>query len=321
MRRVRGKTLRDILGDRCGTEVACPHATAHLIDIYEHVCRTIAYAHDAGIMHRDLKPENIMVDDFFTVFVMDWGLSKRVPAGDAGDDDVMRTQEGTIKGTPAYMSPEQASGAVDSIDYRSDVFSLGIILYEILTGQLPFVGRTHTEMLEEILYHEPPNPRTVKPCADRELAAICMKALDKDPRRRYPTAKELATDIRNYREFRTVSAVAPRIRDRLVKWARRHTVVATAVTTLVLALGIAVAGFGIYRYAEGSALKQGRECMVCEIEDCLDRDEFLRARRKAEELIGSIEEKNPLRFDAEETARVRELLQQARAGVEKGGGR
>ena len=239
MKKVAGRTLRQILKDEFRHGPPDAQRQAELFRIFETICQTVAYAHAQGIVHRDLKPENIMVDDFGVVLVMDWGLSKRVDQA-ARPQDITATQPGVVKGTPAYMSPEQASGAVSEVDYRTDVFSLGIILYQILTGCLPFSGDSHFKVLEQIRTRDPDPPRKVNRRASRVLAAVCMKALNKDPSQRYPTARELADDFRRAESHLTTSAYAPGPFDLLGNWVWRNTVLAAALgTALVLLLAFA----------------------------------------------------------------------------------
>jgi stress-induced morphogen len=152
-------------------------------------------------------------------------------------------------GTPGYMSPEQAQGA-DAVRPERDVFALGVILYEILSGQRPFAGKSPLDVKNEVLFHEPPAPLTLNARAGRELSAICMKAIHKDPARRYLSARELAADLRRFREFRPVSVVEPRLVERVVLWARRHGVLAAALGTLLAAVVVAAGFAGVQRYVE-----------------------------------------------------------------------
>ena len=231
MKRVRGRTLRELLSVRTPADVASRNSLARFVGIFERVCQTVASAHAAGVIHRDLKPENVMVDELGVVYVMDWGLAKRLqPVRTLGDET--RTQLGELMGTPAYMSPEQARGEAAGSGRETDVFSLGIMLYEILTGRRPFRGADYRETMQKILYEEAPDPRRLNRRSGRDLAAIAMKALEKNPMRRYRDAGELAEDIRRYREFLPVSAVRPRLVDRLGSWARRRPAVAAALATL-----------------------------------------------------------------------------------------
>ena len=230
MKKVRGRTLGDILdGPRRLDRSAAQH-TAEMLDILAKVCQTVAYAHSLGIVHRDLKPRNIMVDDFGVVIVLDWGLSKKIDQ-DVREQGILATQPGVVKGTPAYMSPEQAKGKPDEVDLRTDVFALGIILYQILTGRMPFQGQTHTQVLEAIKERQPPDPRRINRRASHTLAAVCMKALSKDPDERYPSAKEMAEDLERYRDHVETSAYHPGPLARLFNWLYRHPVLGTAIGT------------------------------------------------------------------------------------------
>src|SRR5262249_13523244 len=156
------------------------------------VCHTIAYAHSRGVVHRDLKGDNVMLGDFGEVIVLDWGLAKVLdrpeqdPA-DAPEDPVDETQDagltmqGEIVGTPAYMAPEHAQGRLDQIDQRTDIYGLGAMLYEILTGRPPFAGSSTLESLRKAVRGDPPPPRELWPEVPPALEEACLKALAKDP--------------------------------------------------------------------------------------------------------------------------------------------
>ena len=237
MKKVHGRTLSELLEERSEDDLRDRGSMAHFIEIFIRACQAVAAAHDQGVIHRDLKPENIMVDDLGVVYVMDWGLAKKlVEDEDGNQSDSQRTRLGAVMGTPAYMSPEQASGHGATSDRQTDVFSLGVMLYEILTGVNPFRSTSAVESMKGVMYHEPDPPRKRNPRIDRTISAITMKALDKDPFRRYRSAHELAEDVRRYREYLPVSAVEPTRLEKLANLARRRPRLATVLATLVVVL-------------------------------------------------------------------------------------
>jgi hypothetical protein len=270
MERVQGETLTELLRKRTLEEVRDPSTLLHHVDTFERVCQTMAYVHSRGVIHRDLKPGNIMADRFGAVFVMDWGIAKRLTTEENPFVDEDSTRHGAVLGTPGYMAPEQIDAESDTIDARADVFSLGIILYQILTGERPFKARNPPAMREEIRRSHPRPPIDVNRTAGRELSAICMKALEKDPDRRYASAEELARDIRCYRESLPVSAIRPRPVDRLVYWARRHRALAAASATLVLIALLLGAVVGSRAYLQNRMLNSGLANLEQSREELID---------------------------------------------------
>lgn len=256
MKRVQGETLRKILRGYKNQGAREQADIVRFIDIFERVCDTVAFAHDQGIIHRDLKPENVMIDLHGSVYVMDWGLAKRL--GDDGQG--YQTRSGVLVGTPAYMSPEQARGQGKLAEYTADVFALGTLLYEMMTGHRPFGGTSTREILEGVLYEEPKRPRKLNPHVPRALAAIAMKALSKDPEQRYATAREMLADLRRFREYRPVEAMPFNARDRIAYWARRHPRWATGAISLavfiVLAFSLLAYRFYLDRVFEEDAAQR-----------------------------------------------------------------
>jgi serine/threonine-protein kinase len=182
MRHVAGTTL----AARIASGPLPPRVAAGMI---ASVARAVHHAHQAGILHRDLKPSNILLDLSGQPYVTDFGLAKRVEAGPR------LTHSGAILGTPSYMPPEQASGNRGPLGPTADVYSLGAILYELLTGRPPFQAATAVDTLLMVLDQEPVPPRLLNPSLDRELEIVCLRCLQKPPDLRYPTAEALAADL------------------------------------------------------------------------------------------------------------------------------
>jgi len=167
---------------------------AAVVALVEKVARAVHHAHEHGILHRDLKPGNILLDDRGEPLVTDFGLAKFLA------DDVELTRTGERPGTPAYMAPEQFAGGPGAVTERSDVWALGVLLYELLTQQRPFEGSSREELTRRVLDTEPPRPRALRPELDRGLEKIVLNCLAKAPEQRYQTAAALADDLRRWRQ-------------------------------------------------------------------------------------------------------------------------
>src|SRR5579864_1809356 len=163
------------------------------------VARAVHYAHQRGILHRDLKPSNVLVDTAGTRYVTDFGLAKRL-----SDTGRSLSDTGAVLGTPRYMAPEQAAGRKD-LTVAADVYSLGVILYERLTGQVPFPGDNVLTILRRVREADPPRPSTLAPGLDRDLETVILKCLDKEPSRRYASAEALADDLSDWLSGRPIT--------------------------------------------------------------------------------------------------------------------
>lgn len=254
MKFVRGATLAEVIaGLATGkAEAAEKYPLATLLTIFQKVCDAVAFAHSRGVWHRDLKPENIMIGDFGEVLVMDWGLAKESgftaleksaespePAADAVS---MRTIDGTVMGTPAYMAPEQARGETAALDHRSDIYALGTILYEILHLQPAVRGETLEEVVQKVatgvIDAPEPRPALHLPAhkAPASLEAVCRKAMAFEPERRYQQVQDLQADLTAYQSGFATSAESAGLGKHLALFIKRNRGVSLAAAAGFIAL-------------------------------------------------------------------------------------
>ena len=348
MKLVKGRTLATLLAER-PTPAA---GLRRLVDVFESVCQTVAYAHSRGVIHRDLKPANIMVGAFGEVQVVDWGLAKVLARGGTADEQRARAAQsertvletvrsdgsgggtdslvGSVLGTPAYMPPEQASGRVDRLDERSDVFALGAILCEILTGAPPYAGEPD-EALPKAAHAEldDADGRLNESGADAELVDLARRCLVAAPRARLRNASVLAEGIRAYTEAvderarsAQIEAAEARVRIAQERKARKLTVALTASL-----LGTLVLGGGGWAWnqnrerAELERVERGLDDVRARVQALQDEgrtEDAVQAAQNALVLVDGRAQADPLRARAEAIAtRAAELAGGARARLER----
>ena len=197
-----GRTLADLIGER-RRQTEVPAGYYHdVAQLFVRAADALQVVHDAGVVHRDIKPSNILLDGGGNPKVADFGLAQV-------EDALALSRTGDFAGTPYYMSPEQAAARRIGIDHRTDVFSLGVTLYETLTLSRPFEGDTSQEVLEKILMDDPPEPRRLRARMPRDLSVICLKAMQKKRDRRYPSMRAFAEDLQRFLAGETIRARAP----------------------------------------------------------------------------------------------------------------
>jgi serine/threonine-protein kinase len=253
--------MRFVQGETLGHVVAELHQPAHagtgadrelelrtLLRRFISVCNTVAYAHGRGVLHRDLTPRNIMLGRYDETLVIDWGLARPIGGAESvARDQLVPISSGAgaaaptagIIGTPSYMSPEQAEGRHEAIGPASDIYGLGAILYQILTGRAPVTGASVTEILEQVRRGAFPRPCAVNPRVPRALEAVCLKAMALRPEDRYAKAESLALDIERWLGDEPTSAYSEPLTARTWRWMRKHRTAAWAAAVLVITAAIA----------------------------------------------------------------------------------
>jgi serine/threonine protein kinase/tetratricopeptide (TPR) repeat protein len=205
-----------------------PLSILQAAEIMAKVARTVHYAHQHGILHRDIKPGNILLDTNGEPHLTDFGLARLVEA----ESTVTRTEE--MMGTPSYMAPEQAVGYNAQLTSATDVYGLGAVFYQLLTGHPPFAAETTYEIIRLLIETEPREPRLLNPKVNRELSTICLKCLEKDPKQRYPSALALAQDLEHWLKHEPIQAHRTGIFTRGRKWVQRNPAIAALIASLVV---------------------------------------------------------------------------------------
>jgi tetratricopeptide (TPR) repeat protein/tRNA A-37 threonylcarbamoyl transferase component Bud32 len=222
-----------------------PQSARWSAELMRTLARAVQFAHEHGILHRDLKPGNVLLEHDGTPKVADFGLAKRLDTAELGrgtDGEAPNlTRTGDILGTPSYMAPEQAEGKRE-VGPAADIWALGVILYELLTGRLPFRGLSAVETILKVMGEEPVPPRRLEPAVPRDLETICLKCLEKKPRGRYGTAAELGDDLDRFLVGEPIRARPVGRMGRAIKWARRRPAQALLLTVSALALTALVGG-------------------------------------------------------------------------------
>ncbi|MCB9650131.1 MAG: protein kinase [Deltaproteobacteria bacterium] len=254
MKLVRGRTLK--------AAIAAAHDMQDRLSLLSHfvdLCQAIAYAHSRGVIHRDIKPDNVMIGEFGETLVLDWGVAKLKGSEDLRGDDLARavarlrdeegaqTLPGAAFGTPVYMAPEQADGRIDDVDERSDVWALGVVLYQLLSGHIPYPDSHVLAVLVRASKAELVPLEEVCPDAPPELAAVVRRALAPDKAARYPSAKALADDVLAFQAGRRVEAYRYSVREVILRFVAEHraTVTVAAIAAAVLLVVLAGAYLGL----------------------------------------------------------------------------
>jgi serine/threonine protein kinase/tetratricopeptide (TPR) repeat protein len=341
MRFIRGRTLSEAVKGYHRQRAAGQAGRLELRELlgaFVGVCNAVAYAHSRGVIHRDLKGPNVVLGDFGEVMVLDWGLAKVLsgqgPQPGPGDGQAERpgpapsaavptppassastlppvsvekeasreeTMHGQVLGTPGYMPPEQAEGRLDLVDQRSDVYGLGAILYEILTGRPPFTGDDTPSLICQIIYDPPARPRQVVPATPLALEAVCLKALSKRPADRYASAGELAREVQRWLADEPVAAYREPLATRLGRWARRHKPAVAGAAVLLLTAVVALSA---------STVLISREQRQTEVQRQRAEVSFRQARQAVDEYFTKVSESKLLNVPGLQPLR-KELLEAA----------
>jgi tetratricopeptide (TPR) repeat protein len=272
-----------------------PQPAREAAELLEIVARAVHYAHRHGIVHRDLKPANVLLTADGTPKITDFGLAKQL------DAEVGHTPSGVIVGTPSYMAPEQAQGYTHVIGPLSDVYGLGALLYELLTGRPPFQGPTVQETLEQVWRQELVPPRRLQPGVPRDLETICLKCLQKEPAKRYANAEAMADDLRRFRKGEPIRARPVTAWERFWKWAKRRPAAAALATVSGLA--------GVSLLAMSLAFNAHLQRINNQLQDAVDRAEQ-KTREADEQRAEAEKQKQAAQKNAEQARQQKEAAEQ-----------
>jgi serine/threonine-protein kinase len=321
MRLVHGQTLREAIHafHESATKGRLDRIEQRrLLSAFTSVCNALAYAHSRGVVHRDLKPANVVLGEFGEVIVLDWGLAKLLAASDesamssesgapkseavaVSEEASSQTAMGSVSGTPAYMAPEQAAGQPGQIDARTDIYGLGAILFEILTGRAPRQGASFASLMTEILEGPTPRAKAAKAGTPAPLDAVCACAMAKAPQDRYASAAELARDIERWLADEPVSVYRDPWPSRAARWARRHKALVASGAALLVAAVAALSAITV--------LVQQEQLRTATAYRQADTN-FQRARHAMDQMLAQIVEKHVADLPLEASER-RALLEQA----------
>jgi eukaryotic-like serine/threonine-protein kinase len=328
MRFLRGQTLRLAIAEfhrrRGGRLAHRLDLQRQLLEPFVKVCQAVAYAHSRWVIHRDLKPENVVLGAYGEVVVLDWGLAKVVGQADEGTDRreprISVSAEAETKqtvgqvGTPAYMAPEQAAADNERIGTRTDVYGLGAILFEILTGQPPVSGASVVDVFSKIQAGHLPKAREIDPTVPRALEAVCCKAMALEPANRYPRVEDLAEDVRRWIVDEPVSVHRDPLAVRVMRWGRRHRTLATSAAALLVTtvIGLSV-GVVLIERERGRTETQRR---IASTNATRALHNLRLAQDAADGLLGEVGDVDLADIPQMEPVRQR-LLEKARAGYEQ----
>ena len=270
MRYIPGRNLTELLQDG-------PLSPQRVAEILEAVAGAVHCAHERGILHRDLKPRNIILDESGRPYVADFGLAKWLLG------DVETTATGALLGSPPYMAPEQVRHAA-TVTAAADIYSLGATLYYLLTSRAPFHADSLPELLQQVLDDEPLPPSRLQPTVNRDLETICLKCLEKEPGRRYPSALELARDLGRFLKGEAILARRAGAIERLRKWSRRHPARAALWAVSAALAVVVVLGLPLYIVS----LRHERDATNRQREVANQQREMANVRYQ--DLVGSLQE-------------------------------
>jgi serine/threonine-protein kinase len=316
MRFIRGRTLQEAARSyhkKRADGQAGPLELRELLTAFVAVCNAVAYAHARGVIHRDLKPQNVILGDFGEAMVVDWGLAKVVGRAedssqlpvDVPDGGRGETVQGQLLGTPAYMAPEQAEGRLDQIDRLSDVYGLGAVLYEVLTGRPPFTAEDTQSLLRQVIHEAPPTPRQLVSAIPSALEAVCLKALAKRREERYGSASDLAREVERFLAEEPVAAYREPLPARLARWGRRHRTLLASAAALLVAAVLAL-GAGILLLGRANRLVQEQRDEA-QRQEAVARRNFQRARQAVDTYLTEVSEEQLLNQPSMEPLRQRLL--------------